>query len=145
MSYRSRRFSLSYSVLVVGVLVAAIVAMVVCGRAQADFGPIPGQASVAPLNSDGTVDTQAGSHPFSFNVHFALKLDENGESIPKGSGKAGNIVARAPWPGIFQTIWGQPERFVSTYFAKYNKDPDSKDWHDWPYFAGDGAVQAEDG
>ena len=65
--------------------------------------------------------------------------------IPQGSGKAGNIVARNPWPGIFQTIWGQPERFVSTYFAKYNKDPDSKDWRDWPYFAGDGAVQAEDG
>ncbi len=54
-------------------------------------------------------------------------------------------MARAPWPGIFQTIWGQPDRFVSTYFAKYNKDPDSTDWRDWPYFAGDGAVQAEDG
>ena len=34
---------------------------------------------------------------------------------------------------------------MSTYYAKYNKDPDSKDWHDWPYFAGDGAVQAPDG
>jgi acetyl-CoA synthetase len=72
-------------------------------------------------------------------------LDEDGNPIPKGSGKAGNICIRNPWPGIFQTIWGQPERFVSTYFAKYNKDPDSKDWHDWPYFAGDGAVQAADG
>src|SRR5580698_2863416 len=72
-------------------------------------------------------------------------LDEDGEAIPKGSGKAGNICIRNPWPGVFETIWGQPDRFVSTYFAKYNKDPDSKDWHDWPYFAGDGAVQAEDG
>ncbi|HWM99263.1 MAG TPA: hypothetical protein VNO54_19660, partial [Streptosporangiaceae bacterium] len=72
-------------------------------------------------------------------------FDENGDPIPKGSGKAGNIVSRAPWPGAFQTIWGQPERFVSTYFEKYNKDKDSTDWHDWPYFAGDGAVQAEDG
>ena len=44
-----------------------------------------------------------------------------------------------------QTIWGQPDRFVSTYYAKYNSDPDSTDWHDWPYFAGDGAVQAKDG
>ena len=34
---------------------------------------------------------------------------------------------------------------MSTYFAKYNKDKDSTDWHDWPYFAGDGAVQSEDG
>jgi len=82
--------------------------------------------------------------PAALGIYLAI-LDENGEAIPKGSGKAGNIVARNPWPGIFQTIWGQPERFVSTYFAKYNKDPDSKDWRDWPYFAGDGAVQAEDG
>ena len=48
-------------------------------------------------------------------------------------------------PGSFQRIWGQPQRYVETYYAKYNKDKDSKDWHDWPYFAGDGAVQAADG
>src|SRR5277367_3591354 len=72
-------------------------------------------------------------------------LDEDANAIPKGSGKAGNICIRNPWPGIFETIWGQPERFVSTYYAKYNKDSDSKDWQDWPYFAGDGAVKAADG
>ena len=76
---------------------------------------------------------------------YPVILDEDGNEVPKGSGKAGNICIRNPWPGIFQTIWGQPERFVSTYFAKYNKDPESKDWRDWPYFAGDGAVQAADG
>ena len=31
------------------------------------------------------------------------------------------------------------------YYSKYNKNPNSKDWHDWPYFAGDGAVLASDG
>ncbi|HEX6349962.1 MAG TPA: acetate--CoA ligase [Candidatus Dormibacteraeota bacterium] len=72
-------------------------------------------------------------------------LDEQGNEIPKGSGKAGNMCIRNPWPGIFQTIYGQPEKFVETYYKKYNKDPNSKDWHDWPYFAGDGALQAEDG
>ena len=82
--------------------------------------------------------------PAALGIYFDIK-DEDGESIPKGSGKAGNICVRNPWPGIFETIWGQPDRFVSTYFAKYNKNPDSKDWRDWPYFAGDGAVQAEDG
>ena len=65
--------------------------------------------------------------------------------VEPGSGKAGNICIRNPWPGIFQTIWGQPERFVDTYYKKYNKDPESKDWQDWPYLAGDGAVQAADG
>ena len=63
----------------------------------------------------------------------------------RASGKAGNICIRNPWPGIFQTIWGHRERFVETYYAKYCQDPDSKDWRDWPYFAGDGAVQAADG
>jgi acetyl-CoA synthetase len=76
---------------------------------------------------------------------YPVIYDENGNEIPKGSGKAGNICIRNPWPGIFQTIWGQPERFVDTYYRKYNQDPDSTDWRDWPYFAGDGAVQAADG
>jgi acetyl-CoA synthetase len=74
---------------------------------------------------------------------FPVIYDEAGDEVPDG--RAGNICIRNPWPGIFETIWGQPERFVSTYYAKYNTDPDSKDWHDWPYFAGDGAVRAPDG
>ncbi len=76
---------------------------------------------------------------------YPVIYDEDGNEVPAGSGRAGNICIRNPWPGIFETIWGQPERFVDTYYRKYNKDPDSKDWHDWPYFAGDGAVQAADG
>jgi len=72
-------------------------------------------------------------------------LDETGNPVPAGSGKAGNITIRNPWPGIFQTVYGQPERFIEIYYQKYNKDSKSKDWHDWPYFAGDGALQAEDG
>ena len=76
---------------------------------------------------------------------YPIILDEEGKPVPKGSAKAGNICIRNPWPGIFQTIWGSPERFVSTYYEKYNKNKNSKDWHDWPYFAGDGALQAEDG
>jgi acetyl-CoA synthetase len=76
---------------------------------------------------------------------YPVIYDEDGDEVEAGSGKAGNICIRNPWPGIFQTIWGQPERFVETYYQKYNRDKDSKDWHDWPYFAGDGAVQAADG
>jgi acetyl-CoA synthetase len=76
---------------------------------------------------------------------YPVIYDEYGDEIEAGSGKAGNICIRNPWPGIFQTIWGDPQRFVDTYYRKYNKDPDSSDWHDWPYFANDGAVQAADG
>ncbi len=76
---------------------------------------------------------------------YPVIFDEEGDVVPAGSGRAGNICIRNPWPGIMQTIWGQPERFVDVYYAKYNKNPDSKDWHDWPYFAGDGALEAADG
>jgi acetyl-CoA synthetase len=76
---------------------------------------------------------------------FPVIYDEDRNEMPRGSGKAGNICIRNPWPGIMQTVWGQPERFLDVYYRKYNTDPDSKDWHDWPYFAGDGALQAEDG
>ncbi len=71
--------------------------------------------------------------------------DEDGKEIPRGTGKAGNICIRNPWPGTFQTIWGDPERFMRQYYERYNKKKDSTDWRDWPYFAGDGAVQTEDG
>jgi acetyl-CoA synthetase len=76
---------------------------------------------------------------------YGVIYDEDGNAIEAGSGTAGNICIRNPWPGIMQTIWGQPERFIDVYYSKYNADPDSKDWRDWPYFAGDGAVQAADG
>jgi acetyl-CoA synthetase len=72
-------------------------------------------------------------------------IDENGQEVSAGSGKAGNICIRNPWPGIMQTIWGDRDRFVTQYFAKYCKNRKSKDWHDWPYFAADGAVLAADG
>ncbi|MEE8548772.1 MAG: acetate--CoA ligase, partial [Alphaproteobacteria bacterium] len=71
--------------------------------------------------------------------------DEDGNEILPGSGVAGNICIRNPWPGGFQTIWGDRQRYVETYYAKYCKDKNSKDWRDWPYLTGDGAMEAEDG
>jgi acetyl-CoA synthetase len=76
---------------------------------------------------------------------YLVIYDENGEEVPKGSGKAGNICVRNPWPGLMQTIWGDPDRYVATYFEKYCRNKQSKDWHDWPWLCGDGAVQAADG
>jgi acetyl-CoA synthetase len=76
---------------------------------------------------------------------YPVIYDEDRKVVEPGSNRAGNICIRNPWPGIFQTIWGQPERFVDTYYKKYCRDPESKDWRDWPYLAGDGAVQAADG
>jgi acetyl-CoA synthetase len=76
---------------------------------------------------------------------FPMILDEDGDEVPAGSGHAGNICIRNPWPGTFQTIWGDPKRYVDTYYRKYCKNPNSKDWRDWPYFCNDGAMQAADG
>ncbi len=71
--------------------------------------------------------------------------DDDGNEIAPGSGIAGNICIQNPWPGMFQTIWGDRDRFVETYFARYCKNPASKDWRDWPYLTGDAAVNAPDG
>ena len=90
-----------------------------------------------PMKPGSTGPAVPGIHP--------VILDEEGKEVAAGSGIAGNICIRNPWPGSFQTIWGDRERYVETYYAKYCKDPNSKDWRDWPYFAGDGAMQAEDG
>ncbi len=76
---------------------------------------------------------------------YPIIFDDEGKPLPAGSGRAGNICIQNPWPGRMLTIWGDDDRFVRQYYQRYNKDPKSKDWHDWPYFAGDGAVEAPDG
>lgn len=75
---------------------------------------------------------------------YPIIYDENGHEIPSDGHVAGNICIRNPWPGRMLTIWGDDDRFVKTYYARYSKIH-SKDWRDWPYFAGDGALCAADG
>jgi acetyl-CoA synthetase len=93
--------------------------------------------ALAPMKPGSAGKGVPGIHPIIY--------DDEGKVIPSGAGKAGNICIQNPWPGGFQTIWGDRDRFVDTYYARYCKDPKSKDWQDWPYMTGDAAVQAEDG
>jgi acetyl-CoA synthetase len=93
--------------------------------------------ALQPMKPGSTGPGVPGIHPVIY--------DEDGNEIEAGTGKAGNICIRNPWPGAFQTIWGDRERYVSQYYAKYCKNTDSKDWRDWPYFTSDAAVQAKDG
>ncbi len=76
---------------------------------------------------------------------YPIIYDEEGNEIRAGEGRAGNICIKNPWPGAFQTIWRDRDRYVSTYYARYCKDKNSKDWRDWPYLTGDAAMEAEDG
>ena len=95
---------------------------------------VPG---IHPMKPGSAGPAIPGIHPVIY--------DEDGKELASGSGKAGNICIRNPWPGAFQTIWKDPERYVRQYYSRYCKDANSKDWRDWPYMAGDGAVQAADG
>jgi acetyl-CoA synthetase len=93
--------------------------------------------AIKPMKPGSAGPGVPGIHPIIY--------DEEGKEVPKGSGKAGNICIQNPWPGMFQTIWGDRPRFVRQYFERYCKNPKSKDWRDWPYLTGDAAVQAPDG
>src|SRR6266496_2488815 len=80
--------------------------------------------AIHPMKPGSCGPAVPGIHPIIY--------DETGAEIPKGSGKAGNICIRNPWPGLMQTLWGDRDRYVKTYFAKYNKNPLRKDWRDCP-------------
>ncbi len=92
---------------------------------------------ISPMKPGSAGPGAPGIHP--------LVLDEDGKEIMPGEGKAGNICIKNPWPGGFQTVYGDRERYIDAYYGQYCKDRNSKDWRDWPYLAGDAAVVASDG
>jgi len=65
-------------------------------------------------------------------------LSEDGE--PVGAGNGGLLVVTEPWPSMLRGIWGDPDRFVETYWAKFADAPNAP-----LYFAGDGARLDDDG
>jgi acetyl-CoA synthetase len=93
--------------------------------------------AIKPMKPGSAGPAVPGIHPVIY--------DEDGNEIPLGAGKAGNICIKNPWPGAFQTIWGDRDRYVKQYYERYCRDKNSKDWRDWPYLTGDAAVQASDG
>ncbi len=94
---------------------------------------VPG---ISPMKPGSAGPGVPGIHPIIY--------DDEGKEISQ-PGIAGNICIQNPWPGQMQTVWGDKQRFIDTYYAKFCKNPDSKDWRDWPYVAGDAAMRAEDG
>jgi acetyl-CoA synthetase len=55
------------------------------------------------------------------------------------AGEAGYMCVTRPWPSMIRGIWGDPERFVKSYFGDVKKDGQPV------YFTGDGAIYDEDG
>ena len=92
--------------------------------------------AIDPMKPGSTGPALPGIHPVIY--------DDDGNELESGVGKAGNICIRNPWPGAFQTIWGDRDRYVKQYYEKYCKDSKSKNWRDWPYLTGDAATQSAD-
>jgi acetyl-CoA synthetase len=65
-------------------------------------------------------------------VHVEVVNDE-GQPVANGSG--GYLTITKPWPAMLRTIWGDDQRYVDTYWSRF----------DGMYFAGDGAKKDEDG
>ena len=86
---------------------------------------------ITPLVGATPLKPGSATRPF-FGIQPAL-LDDEGNEVD-GAG-VGNLVIRHSWPGQMRTVYGDHERFVSTYFARYPGY----------YMTGDGARRDEDG
>jgi len=91
-----------------------------------------GAIMITPL--PGVVATKPGSatRPF-FGVDAAI-VDGAGREL--GPDEGGYLAIRKPWPSMLRGIWGDDERFVETYWSKFDGRF---------YFAGDGARRDADG
>ena len=91
-----------------------------------------GAILITPL--PGITPLKPGSATFPFPGIDADVVDEGGSSVGLGGG--GYLVLTHPWPAIARTIWGDPDRYVETYFGRYGPRI---------YVAGDGARRDEEG
>jgi acetyl-CoA synthetase len=68
-------------------------------------------------------------------------VDDDGHELQPSSDHGehvtGYLVLDKPWPAMLRGIWGDPERFVETYWSRFAE----QGW----YFAGDGARYGSDG
>jgi acetyl-CoA synthetase len=84
-----------------------------------------------------TMQTKPGSAQRALPGITVGIVDENGIPVTKSSegSEAGYLTIDEPWPSMLRGIWGDPERFVETYWSRFPGK----------YFAGDGARFDEDG
>ncbi len=67
----------------------------------------------------GATQTKPGSCTQPLPGIFADVVDESGEPI-QSTEAGGYLVIKKPWPSMLRTIWGDNERYIDTYWAKFN-------------------------
>ena len=82
--------------------------------------PLPGATPLVP-----------GSCTLPFPGIMAAVVDETGRDVPWGQG--GILVVKRPWPSMIRNIYGDPDRFVKSYYPA--------DFQGKYYLAGDGAIR----
>ena len=90
-----------------------------------------GAIMISPL--PGVTATKPGSAMRPLPGIGADVVDDHANPVPNGSG--GYLVLTEPWPSMLRGIWGDPQRYIDTYWSRY----------DGKYFAGDGAKKDDDG
>jgi acetyl-CoA synthetase len=82
----------------------------------------------------GATPTKPGSATFPlYGIKPALVDDEG--NLLEGKNVRGNLCMLEPWPGQMRGIYGDPQRFFDTYFARFPGK----------YFSGDGCMRDKDG
>ena len=92
-----------------------------------------GGAMISPL--PGVTSTKPGSCTTSMPGIDVDIVDESGEPVD-GPNQGGYLVIKKPWPSMLRTIWGDNQRYIDTYWEKFDGRY---------YVAGDSAYKDEDG
>ena len=92
-----------------------------------------GAAMLSPL--PGVTSTKPGSCTTPIpGIDMAI-VDEDGDTVTNPN-QGGWLVVRKPWPSMLRTIWGDNDRYLSTYWGKFDNRY---------YVAGDTAHRDADG
>jgi acetyl-CoA synthetase len=86
---------------------------------------------IAPLPGITTLKPGSATRPLPGMQ--ATVLTAHGVEVATGGGY---LALTAPWPAMLQGIYGDPQRYVSTYWSRWNAST---------YFTGDGAKRDADG
>lgn len=90
-----------------------------------------GGMMLSPL--PGVTATKPGSAQMALPGIAATVVDDDAREVPDGAG--GYLVLTEPWPAMLRTIWGDDQRYLDTYWSRF----------EGKYFAGDGAKKDTDG